>query len=58
MIEASPKDWMARSATTAPQPPSRLRGAARVALLKLGSCTDHVARLAHAAHATVTTPSP
>ncbi len=58
MIEASPKDWMARSATTAPQFPSTLRGAARVALLRLGSCTDQVARLAQAAQATVTMPRP
>ena len=29
MIEASPSDWMARSATTAPQLPSTLRGGAR-----------------------------
>ena len=58
MIEASPSDWMARSATTAPQLPSRLRGMARVALLRLGSCTDQVARLAQAAQATVTINKP
>ena len=37
MIAASPRDCMARSATMAPQCPSTLRGAACVALLKLGS---------------------
>ena len=37
MIAASPRDCMARSATMAPQEPSTLRGAACVALLKLGS---------------------
>ena len=58
MIEASPSDWMVRSATTAPQLPSTLRGAARVALLRLGSCTDQVARLAQAAQATVTISRP
>ena len=58
MIEASPSDWMVRSATTAPQPPSRLRGATRVALLRLGSCTDQVARLAQAAQATATITRP
>src|SRR3990170_4277976 len=58
MIEARPKDWMVRSATTAPQPPSTLRGAARVALLRLGSCTDQVARLAQAAQAIATLISP
>ena len=58
MIEASPRDWMARSATTAPQLPSTLRGMARVALLRLGSCTDQVARLAQAAQATVTINKP
>jgi hypothetical protein len=58
MIEAIPSDWMARSATTAPQLPSTLRGAAWVALLRLGSCTDQVARLAQAAQATVTIMRP
>ncbi len=50
-IEARPRDWTARSATTAPQWPKRLRGAACVALLKLGSYTDQVARLVQAAPA-------
>ena len=36
-IAASPKDCMARSARMAPHEPSTLRGAACVALLKLGS---------------------
>jgi hypothetical protein len=49
---------MARSATTAPEPPSRLRATARVALLRLGSVTDQVARLSHAAQAIVTIMSP
>ena len=58
MIEARPSDWMARSATTAPQLPSTLRGVAWVALLRLGSWTDQVARLAQAAQATVTIIKP
>ncbi len=58
MMDARPSDWMARSAITAPQPPSRLRGVARVALLRLGSCTDQVARLTHTAQATTIRPNP
>jgi len=50
-MAASPRDWIPRSAITAPQSPRRLRGAARVALFRLGSLTDQVARLSHTAQA-------
>src|SRR5262245_51237896 len=57
-IEARPRDWMDRSASTAPHQPRMLRGAVVVALLKLGSYTDHVARLAHAPAASTIRASP
>ena len=49
--DASPKSCIARSATIAPGRPRRLRTAASVALLRLGSSTDQVAS------AVVTTPA-
>lgn len=58
MIEARPIDWKERSATTAPQLPSRFFGAILVALLRLGSCTDQVTRLAQAAQAAPTITRP
>ena len=58
MIAASPSIWMVISARTAPHEPSQLLGSARVALLRLGSCTDQVARLAHAAQAMATNTMP
>jgi hypothetical protein len=57
-IEASPSDWIDRSAMMAPQLPSALRGSACVALLKLGSWIDQVARLSQAPPARAASTSP